>query len=113
MTLKRLHRPLNTISPRLNQAQPAIPTQNRWGSGRGGRPWRRKREAIALRDQYLCQIHLKQGKEVVIDLSQGICDHIIPTAEGGSDDPDNLQWICNECSTAKTQQESQRGKGNH
>lgn len=111
MTLRRLNRPLNTITPRLNTAQPAIPTPNRWGHGRGGRPWRRKREAIALRDGYLCQIHLKQGKEVVIDLTQGICDHITPTAEGGTDDPDNLQWICKECSAIKTQTESQRAQG--
>ena len=44
---------LQTLKPRL-QAQ-RTPRQNSWGSGRGGRPWRRLKAKIHLRDKYTCQ----------------------------------------------------------
>ena len=83
-------------------------------SGRGGRPWQRLRKAIFERDGYICQIHLRKGVVCVVTLHgslAGICDHIIPVAEGGSDSPENLQTICQECDREKTQLESQRGRG--
>ncbi len=114
MALNRLRttNQLQTIKPSLNALQPTVGIQpNRWGSGRGGRPWRRKRERIALRDQYTCQMHKAIGQWLVVDLPDGICDHIVPTAEGGSDDDSNLQWLCKQCSDTKTQEESKRGVG--
>lgn len=68
---------------------------NRWGNGRGGRPWRRLVEAVKLRDQYTCQA----CKRVT---DQGECDHIIPQAKGGKDDMGNLQWLCGPCHEVKT-----------
>ena len=83
-------------------------------SGRGGRPWRRRRERVFKRDGYLCQIHLRQNKLVSVELhgpNAGVCDHIVPLEEGGTDDESNLQTICQECDKIKTQEESLRGRG--
>lgn len=85
------------------------PKQETWGKGRGGRPWMRRRERIFKRDKYLCQIHLKQGKYISVDLhgiNAGICDHVIPLSQGGSDNDSNLQTICKACDKVKTQNES-------
>lgn len=38
-------------------------------------------------------------------------DHIIPKALNGPDDLDNLQSICRECHTTKTQQEAAEAQG--
>jgi len=89
-------------------------TGKRTGSGRGGRPWRRTRQRIFERDNYLCQEHLRKGRPVPVGLSgpsAGVCDHVVPLAEGGTDDDDNLQTLCRECSDAKTLAESQRARG--
>jgi 5-methylcytosine-specific restriction protein A len=75
-----------------------------WGSGRGGRPWRRKRESILLRDKYTCQ---KCGT-VTLDLE---VDHIVNIAQGGNDDDANLQALCVPCHQAKTANEAAQGGG--
>ena len=83
-------------------------------SGRGGRPWRRKRERIFERDSFLCQIHLRRGDLVAVELSgdnAGVCDHIISIADGGSDDDENLQTICKSCDRLKTAAESRKARG--
>lgn len=36
-------------------------------------------------------------------------DHIIPRAEGGSDDLHNLQLLCDDCHKQKTQEDAKRG----
>jgi len=38
-------------------------------------------------------------------------DHITPKAQGGTDDMDNLQSICVECHTTKTQLEAAEAQG--
>lgn len=38
-------------------------------------------------------------------------DHIINTRQGGTNDPDNLQWLCTHCHKAKTQKESAARRG--
>ena len=35
-------------------------------------------------------------------------DHITPRAEGGSDDPSNLQWLCRNCHGLKTRDDFTR-----
>lgn len=83
-------------------------------SGRGGRPWQRKREFVFNRDNFLCQIHLHRGVLISVELhgvNAGICDHKKPLAEGGNDDVENLQTICSSCDKEKTAQESRRGRG--
>lgn len=37
-------------------------------------------------------------------------DHVIPLAEGGTDDDDNVQGLCKPCHDAKSRQESARGR---
>lgn len=71
----------------------------RYGQGRGGRPWRRKVEQVKQRDRYICQ---KCGKVT----EDGDADHKVPLAKGGTDDLDNLQWLCREpCHRDKTLKE--------
>lgn len=76
-----------------------------YGQGRGGRPWRRLRDRVISRDAGLCQPCERAGR---ISLATEV-DHIIPQAEGGKDDVDNLQAICIDCHKAKTQEEAARG----
>jgi 5-methylcytosine-specific restriction protein A len=96
---------LKTIKPRVvvldtARVMAAAPTDAGWGSGRGGRPWRRKRAAILLRDRYTCQ----QCGHIGMDLE---VDHIINVARGGTDDDENLQALCIPCHKSKTASESQ------
>jgi 5-methylcytosine-specific restriction protein A len=39
-----------------------------------------------------------------------IRDHVIPLAEGGTDDESNVQPLCQVCSDLKTQGEAERGR---
>ena len=91
---------LQVLKPRL-QPQKTQGKKN-WGNGRGGRAWRRIKDKIHLRDGYTCQ----NCKRVTDKLE---CDHIINTAQGGTDDESNLQSLCVDCHKAKTLKES---KGN-
>ncbi|PKH12613.1 HNH endonuclease [Pseudomonas sp. 43NM1] len=70
-----------------------------WGSGRGGRPWRRRRATILLRDHYTCRV-------CGLITDQLEVDHIVNLAQGGSDDDDNLQAICIPCHKVKTAREA-------
>lgn len=38
-------------------------------------------------------------------------DHIIPMAQGGTEDPSNIQGLCGECHDAKTEREKKAGRG--
>lgn len=38
-------------------------------------------------------------------------DHKVPLAEGGTDDPDNVQGLCADCHREKSQAEAVRGSG--
>ena len=98
MALKTLRPRLATISTKAvnDTHQP----KSRWGHGRGGRPWRRKREEIFKRDKYTCQVCDRIGGELELD-------HIINVARGGTDDDHNLQTMCNPCHIPKTHAESQ------
>jgi 5-methylcytosine-specific restriction protein A len=78
-----------------------------YGQGRGGRPWRRKREQILLRDQYLCQCEQCGGKRLLADE----IDHIVPLSQGGTDDLSNLRAINKDCHKAKTAREASGSSG--
>lgn len=100
---------LRQLPPRLKAAPTrakAIEHAPRYGKGRGGRPWRRKRERILKRDQYLCQSCKKQDR---LTLATQV-DHVVPQFEGGSDEDENLQGICDDCHEAKTQAEARRAR---
>ncbi|QNV45583.1 HNH endonuclease [Acinetobacter baumannii] len=79
------------------------PKQNNWGSGRGGRPWRRLKAKIHLRDEWTCQCCGIVTKDLELD-------HIMNVARGGTDDESNLQSLCVPCHKKKTQQESRQGE---
>lgn len=102
---------LTTLKPRMAQAQGrqyAAPVsadaEGGWGSGRGGRPWRRKRQLILQRDKYTCQA----CGIVTLDLE---VDHIVNIAQGGGEDDANLQALCVPCHKLKTAAESALGSG--
>lgn len=75
------------------------------GKGRGGRPWRRKRDEVKKRASGLCELCIRNG----LLTPGGFCDHIVPLAQGGSDSILNLQWLCKPCHDAKTAEESKHG----
>ncbi|WP_372966719.1 HNH endonuclease [Marinobacter sp.] len=81
-------------------------TRGRAGRGRGGRPWRRLRDAVLKRDKYLCQTCKRNG----LSVPASEVDHIIPEAEGGPTEASNLEAICGSCHKEKTQRESARAR---
>lgn len=103
-------RRLRCLKPRLAPPtstggwQPDSTRGNRHERGYGA-TWDRLRETILARDNGLCQEHLRQG---IPELGNEV-DHITPKAEGGTDDPSNLQTLCNTCHKAKTARESNHG----
>lgn len=85
----------------------------RWGQGRGGRSWRRLREIVFKRDGFMCQPCKRKGRLTPVRLhgvGHGVCGHIVPLSEGGTDDLSNLQTECQACDKMKTAQESRRGR---
>ena len=46
-------------------------------------------------------------------LEDAIRDHIVPLAEGGTDDDANTQMLCRMCSAAKSAAEAARGRARH
>lgn len=76
-----------------------------------GSDWDKTTKRIRQRDHHLCQECLREG--VVNDVSgnhRGQVDHIIPKEQGGTDDDDNLELLCNDHHKIKTQREALRGK---
>lgn len=67
-----------------------------------GNDWTKLRNSIMLRDSYLCQVCLTSGR---VTHAHAV-DHIVPKANDGTDDGDNLQAICKPCHTTKTAIES-------
>ncbi len=67
-----------------------------------GTVWDKLRKRILLRDDYLCQVCLRAGR---LSPAKAV-DHIRSKAQGGSDDPLNLQSICGSCHNAKTAEEA-------
>ncbi|OAU97558.1 MULTISPECIES: HNH endonuclease [Moraxella] len=89
------------LQPRLKPLTSHQSKRN-WGQGRGGRPWRRLRAEILARDQYTCRHCGRIGGQLEVD-------HIINTAQGGTDDKSNLQTLCRDCHQTKTQAEARVG----
>lgn len=71
-----------------------------------GRDHERMRERVLL-EEPLCRECLKRNLVVATT----IADHIVPKAEGGSDDRENYQGLCSPCSSAKTAAEAARAQG--
>ncbi|WP_131669528.1 HNH endonuclease [Psychrobacter pygoscelis] len=78
--------------------------QRRFGNSgqRGyGHEWRKLRKTVLERDDYLCVICRDTG--VLIPATD--VDHIVPKAQGGTDDSNNLQSLCKSCHRRKTANE--------
>lgn len=86
----------------LKSNQATLPKQENYGQGRGGRPWRRIKQQVHERDEWTC---CKCGR-TTMDLE---CDHIVNTAQGGTDDLNNLQSLCKPCHSDKSAAESKAG----
>lgn len=102
---------MKTLKPRLATSNPGgwKPDQvrgNRHQRGYG-REWERLREEIMRRDHGMCQSCLRNGHTTIGDQ----VDHKLPKAQGGTDDPSNLELLCTPCHRAKTSRESRRGGG--
>ena len=70
-----------------------------------GRELQRRRASLFTRSP-LCVLCLAKQR-----LSAAtIRDHVVPLAEGGTDEETNVQAICVDCHTEKTQREALRGK---
>lgn len=70
-------------------------------SARGyGSEWRKLRQIVLKRDHYLCQCD-DCRRTNRINAAHDV-DHIIPKAQGGTDDLSNLRAISTECHRLKT-----------
>jgi 5-methylcytosine-specific restriction protein A len=70
-----------------------------------GAAWDKKRQGVLARDGGLCQ-PCRRADRVTVG---NIVDHTVPKAAGGSDDEENLQTICPDCHTEKTNIEKRGG----
>ena len=73
-----------------------------------GYAWRKLRNIVLIRDNFICVNHSKRLNKIV---PANQVDHIIPKAEGGTDDESNLQSLCALCHSEKTELETGRGRG--
>ena len=78
-----------------------------------GAKWDKLRLQILKRDSYLCQECLRNGRlsPLAVKPSDHAVDHIKPKAQGGTDNPDNLESLCTACHDAKTALEAKQGQG--
>ena len=63
-----------------------------------GTAWDKLRLTILERDKHLCQMCKAKGRVT----AGNQCDHKIPKAKGGTDDPSNLWILCSSCHDRKT-----------
>ena len=72
-----------------------------------GYQWTRVREVALMRDGWLCQRCLMQGRPTALGVVKGdhAVDHIIPKAQDGSDDLENLQSLCIPCHEIKNEED--------
>jgi 5-methylcytosine-specific restriction endonuclease McrA len=66
--------------------------------------WRTTVARILKRDQWRCYLDGKPAISV---------DHIVPVAEGGTHDDDNLAAICPGCKATKDEQDRRAGYARH
>lgn len=69
-----------------------------------GRELQRRRKLLFAREPW-CRVCIQDGRRVLATVR----DHIVPLAEGGTEDERNTQPLCLDCSDAKTEKESLRG----
>jgi len=97
-------RNMTTKKGRCDDHQPITwkSSEGKTAAERGyGYKWKKVRGQALERDSYLCQSCLKQG---IVTRATDV-DHILNKAQGGTDDLDNLQSLCNPCHKRKTIEE--------
>ena len=72
-----------------------------------GHAWRKLREVVLARDEGFCVECRARG----LFVAGNHVDHIKPKAEGGGDELTNLQLLCADCHTDKSQAEGARAQG--
>ena len=96
-------------------------TSDSWKGNHGNRhdrgygtAWTKLRLRILKRDMYLCQQCQRDGRVTplaVVPYDHAV-DHIVPKAQGGTDDPSNLESLCQEpCHREKSEREAKQGQG--
>src|SRR4051812_18653849 len=80
-------------------------TQRHQATRLRGRANQRRREQLFAREP-LCRRCAAQRRTTLATIR----DHIVPLAEGGTEDVSNEQPLCQACSDIKTQQEAKRGR---
>ncbi|WP_438863777.1 HNH endonuclease [Neptunicella sp.] len=73
-----------------------------WKGKGSTRAWRRIREQILARDNWMCVSCSARG----IYQPANQVDHLVPKTAGGTDHPNNLQSLCDDCHEDKTISES-------
>ena len=68
----------------------------------------RLRHEVFKRDNYKCKECGKTKEETILHV-----DHIIPVAQGGNDELDNLQTLCQACNLAKSNRKWKAGEVNN
>jgi 5-methylcytosine-specific restriction enzyme A len=78
-----------------------------------GSSWDRLRKRILERDCGLCQQCKREGRLTACGGKpySAFVDHVVPKAEGGTDDESNLETLCATCHKSKTDREKLRGRG--
>lgn len=78
-----------------------------------GPAWDKTRAIILKRDGYLCQGCKAKGRATPLKVKpyDHAVDHIVPKAQGGTDDHANLQSLCTDCHTIKSTGEATIGRG--
>lgn len=72
-----------------------------------GWQWRKVRNQVMRRDSYRCQCSECKKSGRILPAHE--VDHKVPKAQGGTDDPSNLQAINRDCHKRKTQAEGRGG----
>lgn len=71
-----------------------------WRSAPLPNDWPRRRRRILARDGSVCRLQLAGCEVTATEV-----DHVIPAAQGGTDEDDNLQSVCTTCHRKKTIQQ--------
>lgn len=58
---------------------------------------KRIRYEVLRRDEYTCRFCGASAPLVLLEI-----DHVVPRSQGGSDDPGNLQVLCEDCNAGKS-----------
>lgn len=108
------YRSSETLMPRVPTLKPRIQVLAPAGRARlpaatvrtRGETWRHIRKAQLQREP-LCRCCSAAGR-VMLAVE---VDHVRPLAEGGTDDPGNLQSLCHDCHVVKTRADIARLRG--